>query len=201
MGVNKKATTNKAGYDKAGEPMRIVNRLQGLLVAEDKSSHTSQLRKKLKLKRRKVVIGALVLCIVALAVCMSAVVVQNRDVPTNDVVQELPQISSNHSAGDIVQLFGADYETSLKDLQKLPPAQWDKEMLDRAYFSLLYADKVNVFTQVYTVLAMIDAAESSGLDIDNNSYGIDQSAREEMRNRADNCAQRVLSDDQGGEGG
>ncbi len=100
-------------------------------------------------------------------------------------IQKQVKIANLENANDVVRVYGKEKGQYSKELQSSDSATWDKAKLDKVYFNLIYADKVGSFNDVYAMLAFIDAAKKSGLNIDDNSYGIDQTKRNEIKLRAD----------------
>ena len=92
--------------------------------------------------------------------------------------------SSDESKSQIVADYGKDYDSTISKVTNARPNEWNKTMLDEAYKSLLYADKIGAFTQVNTLLSTIDAMQRSGLDIDDNSYSVNQEVRASIKDRA-----------------
>jgi hypothetical protein len=93
-------------------------------------------------------------------------------------------VETNNSI-DVVKNFGEAFNNNTQELRNSNIGTWNKEKLDKAYFNLIYADKVSSFNDVYTLLDYISFAQKNGLDINNNSYGIDQKIRDEIKLRAD----------------
>ena len=174
------------------KPKPITNRLDHLLVAED---HAKVANKYIRLSR--VVSRRFIICLVALALVLLSLYLAPRigrrgtSEPGAIVQSDLPRIDNNDTIEDVVESNGADYNNSIKAVNNSNPTEWDRAKLDKAYFSLLYADKVGAFSQVYTMLSMIDIAQRNGLDINDNSYRIDQGKRDEIRKRADEYAKRM----------
>ncbi len=117
-----------------------------------------------------------------------------------DVRELLQSDDSESSQANIVQKYGVESDKATKEAQNSDSVQWDKSQLDKAYVSLLYADKVGAFANVYTMLAKIEAAQRSGQNVDDNSYGITQSMRDAIRERADANAKKVIDSHAGAEG-
>lgn len=100
-------------------------------------------------------------------------------------IQKQVKITNTENVNDVVKVYGKEKDSYTKELQGTSSASWDKAKLDKVYFNLLYADKVGSFSDVYAMLAFINAAERSGLNVDDNSYGINQKIRNEIKLRAD----------------
>ena len=91
---------------------------------------------------------------------------------------------------------GPDLNQEVKSLQESDPENWSREDVDSAYENLIYADSVGAFSQAQEILYNLEVARSAGVDIDQNSKGIDEAKRSEIRQRADNLEQAQL---QGGQ--
>jgi len=111
---------------------------------------------------------------------------------TKETIREILQAdNSDGSKANVVNKFGRDYDSATKNIRGSDPTNWDKAKLDQAYLSLVYADKIGAFTQVYTMMSYIEFAQKSGLNIDDNSYGVNQSMRDSIRERADINSKKV----------
>lgn len=92
--------------------------------------------------------------------------------------------SSDDNLESIVSKYGEHYDSAMIRVQESTPLNWNRDILDDAYRSLLYADRVGAFTQVNQILDQIEFAKNNGLEIDDNSYGIGQDTRDSIRQRA-----------------
>ncbi len=92
---------------------------------------------------------------------------------------------SDKTKSDLVKRYSTQYDQALSNNSKSDPGKWSKQDLDNAYAALLYADKVEDYNQVNTLIAYIEFAKSRGLNIDDNSYGIDQQVRDAIKQRVD----------------
>lgn len=110
--------------------------------------------------------------------------IRDNNSEVNNTEGDLVNIKQSTNVQDVVRRYGASYTQAIDLINKTPYAGWDRQTLDKAYFSLLYADKIKAYTQVKSTLFLVESAKRGGLDIDDNSYGIDQKKRDEIRNRA-----------------
>lgn len=95
--------------------------------------------------------------------------------------------SSDNSTANkthLVEKYGAHYDELISKILQSNPATWNKEMLNDAYAALLYADKMGDYTHVNALLSYIEAVKARGLNIDDNSYGVNQNIRDEIKQRA-----------------
>ncbi len=140
----------------------------------------------------------LVICVLAFAGYLVFLKLSTKAPTLSTDQRELLQADdSDSSRASLVQKFGVDSDKATQEVRNSDSTKWDKSRLDKAYLSLLYADKVGAFTQVYTMLSMIESAERSGLNVDDNSYGITQSMRDDIRQRADANAKKVMGSQTG----
>lgn len=191
--------SDKGSHEIDDKPRPVANRLDHLLVAEDKFKVPSRYFQITKVISRRVIVFLVAMALILLSLYVVPIIGKRGKSASETVVQnELPRINDSDSIEDVVENNGADYNESIKAVNNTNPTAWDKSKLDKAYFSLLYADKVGAFSQVYTMLSMIDLARQNGLDIDDNSYGINQSKRDEIRKRADQYAKRTTKARAGG---
>lgn len=85
----------------------------------------------------------------------------------------------------LIKDYSALSRENNQELRKIDLNSWTKDGLDKACFNLIYADKIGSFTDVYAMLAYIESAQKSGINIDDNSYGVTKKLREEIKLRAD----------------
>ncbi len=158
------------------------------------SSDSDAINLKKKRRPKKILVVFVVVVIVALAIGGVFLYKHYKKPSTNNIVPELLKSDTSDSAKQhIVEEYNAKYSSTTSKASGTSPNKWDKATLDDAYTSLLYADKIGAFTQVYNMLAQIDAAQKSGLNIDNNSYGITQAMRDTIKSRADTASKVALS--------
>lgn len=139
---------------------------------------------------RRLRFGVAAIVIVALAAVLYWFFMRDTSPPVA-TGKDLTKIKQASQVADVVQDYSADYSQAASDLQRQSYTNWNRTTLDKAYFSLIYADKIGAFSQVYNTLILIDAAKQTGVDIDDNSYGMDQKGRDEIRQRADVNAQKA----------
>lgn len=173
-----------------------------LQIAKGKRHNNSDNQRKIYNKRvseKKLLLLFGCVILVGLLVTMYVFYVRkNQKNPIYDTTKQDLLASSNdeNNINTVVDRYGKSYVESERSIAS-DPASWNKETLDEAYFVLMYADKISAFSQVYDSLAKIDLAKKSGLNIDNNSYGINQTIRDSIRRRADANANKALDDQDG----
>lgn len=99
--------------------------------------------------------------------------------------KDLTKINQAPKVNDVVEQYSGDYSRTTAEVSTTGYKDWTKETVDKAYFNLIYADKIGAYTQVYNTLYMIESAGKNGIKIDDNSYGIDQKGRDQIKARAD----------------
>lgn len=95
---------------------------------------------------------------------------------------------SGTTDADLNQLlinYGDQYEESVEAAQTTPPSEWTAETVDKAHLALLYADKMELYSQVQSLYYLIMSAKDEGIDVDANSAGVTQAERDEIKGRAD----------------
>lgn len=121
---------------------------------------------------------------------------QPKPVPTQELPLSLQQ-AGNRTPAELQKLvasYGAQYDAAYQDVASSNATQWDKVMLDKAYLVVLYADKIEAYDQVSNTLAKMQFAKANGLDLDDNSWGITGSKRDELKMRADTFEKAVVRD-------
>lgn len=107
--------------------------------------------------------------------------------------KDLTGVAKVSSAGNVAEQYSSDFTRTNKEVSTTGYKSWTKDTVDKAYFTLVYADKTGNFSQVYSTLYMIESAGKNGVKIDDNSYGIDQKGRDEIKARADALVQKAKS--------
>ncbi len=147
-------------------------------------------RKTIKPKKQLIIIALIVLGIILLGSLMFFYISQNNNKQQtisqgeNNKINDKKIIETNE-ATELAKNFGETFNNNSQELRNSNVATWNKDKLDKAYFNLIYADKVGSYNDVYNLLSSIYYAQKNGLDINNNSYGIDQKKRDEIKLRAD----------------
>ena len=100
--------------------------------------------------------------------------------------------SSDETRASAVASYSEDYGNSLQATSNTNPAKWDKAKVDDAYVTLLYVNKMGSFSQTLQYIALLEIAKAGGVDIDNNSYGIDQRTRDEIYKTAKQESDKAL---------
>ena len=155
---------------------------------------------RLNKKTAGLILLLLVICLLVFAGYWVFLKPSPKTAPSTDLSELLQADDSDNSQANLVQKYGVESDKATQEARNSDSTKWDKSTLDKAYVSLLYADKVGAFSQVYTMLSLIESADRSGLNVDDNSYGITQSMRDAIRQRADASAQKVMGSQTGDNG-
>lgn len=83
----------------------------------------------------------------------------------------------------IYEKYEGDYQTAKKTMYDTPIDEWTKATLDDAYLVLVFNDKTDGIGEVNDVLIMLDYAQSSGLNLDDNSWGFNETDRNAFKQR------------------
>jgi len=182
-----KITDNNHNQDQSG------NKHERILVAKDKKREKILSNYSVKYKPTLIILGVVT---ILFTVVTGYVIVKSRsgDSISNSSQKDLLQPPADSgSVANLVQKYSKDYGVTGEKVKRSNPSAWNREVLDEAYFTLLYADKIGDFSRVHSTLLMIELAKRNGLDIDDNSYGIDKKMRDTIRKRADEVANNVLN--------
>ena len=90
---------------------------------------------------------------------------------------------------------GKDYMAVYDELRSSDPTGWDKAMVDKAHFSLQYADITDSFLQVNTLLSLISVAESNDVNVNKNRYNMGEKERKAIQKRANTSAKEVTNEE------
>ncbi len=107
--------------------------------------------------------------------------------------KDLSGVTKVTSKSNLAEQYSSDFTRTSKEVSTTGYKSWTKDTVDKAYFTLIYADKTGNFSQVYSTLYMIESAGQNGVKINDNSYGIDQKGRDEIKARADALVQKAKS--------
>ena len=166
---------------------------QGQTFIEKKSQKDLRhLAGKLKTKKS---IAVICLLFLVLATVGFFYAINDEEVPLNNDSQEyarafLDSDDSEETNKLLVKEYGSQFDESFESIKNSDASVWDKEMLDKASAALLYADKMKAYSQAAIILAMINSAEIAGLDVNDNSYGVNQDIRDAIKQRADDFFQQ-----------
>ena len=136
-----------------------------------------------------VIFFSLIVVVTALLVIRMGGSSKNSKVTDTAVVRNPKDILKNQDIKSLIKDYSNTSQTNYQDLRNLNGPTWNKGALDKAYFNLIYADKIESFNDVYAMLSFIESAQESGINIDDNSYGITQQKRLDFKARADSLAE------------
>lgn len=83
----------------------------------------------------------------------------------------------------IYEKHEGDYQAAKKNMYDTPIDEWTKATLDDAYLVLVFNDKTDGIGEVNEVLILLDYAQSSGLNLDDNSWGFNETDRNAFKQR------------------
>lgn len=86
---------------------------------------------------------------------------------------------------EIVEEYGQSFDAAYKEVMQSQPAEWNEDIVTKAHLSLLYADKINSYTQALELYGRISLAKELGVNVDANSAGVTQEVRDDIKRRAD----------------
>lgn len=168
---------------------RIANKLDHVMVAED-TARPNPLKRLVgrvlpkDSKHRKLKLAAAALVVIVLASSLLVYFTRDTEEPDSILSDQQLKIEDATDARNVAIKYGKDYDDFSKELDDKSYTGWSKDELDKAYFNLLYADKIGLFTQVDNILVRLKGAQMNGVDIDDNSYGIGQAERDAIKERA-----------------
>ena len=134
-----------------------------------------------------VLIGGVVLVLIIVATYAFISYKQSTAPTLSESTYQLKDISADRDEeiSQITLKYSHQYDEYSAELNASRPSKWDRTMLDKAYFCLVYADKTNSPFQALLMLENIDQARGAGVDVDKNGWGIKQADRDNMRKRAE----------------
>lgn len=83
----------------------------------------------------------------------------------------------------IYEKYEGDYQTAKKTVYDTPIDQWTRDTLDDAYMVIVFNDKTDGIGEVNDMLIMLDYAKSNGLNLDDNSWGFNETDRQAFKQR------------------
>lgn len=165
------------------------------VVETQKSSVLKKVTPKSKKKTIRWVLIIVCVCVVAAIGWFGFNKYSNSKNETPEEQRSAILTDGGESEADVikaVEAFGAEYGVAAPEVNNSDPRKWDKAMLDKACLVLLYANKTGDFTQVQGTLYFMELAQRTGLNIDDNSWGVDGADRERMKQRAYDLSQKQL---------
>ncbi len=146
-------------------------------------------------RRQRRIILTIIALVLLVGVIIGYILLSREEQPASlsPEILSLKQESSDTSAKNQTKLaeqYGDQYDAAYAEVTAADATSWNKEMLDKAYTALLYADKIGAYSQAIDVLSSMRAAEAEGLNLDDNSWGMRQADRDAIEARA-NAAQDV----------
>lgn len=115
---------------------------------------------------------------------------------TQTITKNPTEILQSEDIKLVVKKYSETNNENYKDLRNSYSGNWDKTKVDKAYFNLIYADKVGSFSDVFAMLNFLQFAKQSGYDINVNSFGINQDKRDEIRIRAETASKAEINEAQ-----
>lgn len=144
----------------------------------------------------KVKLSLGIILVVLVTVALIAVAgYQRSSNKEKEQTQGLVKIKSVNDVGSVVDNFGDEQAKYNEEISEYSAIDWNKDKLDKVHFNLIYADKIGSFGEVYNLLVYIDVAQKSGIDIDDNSFGIDEQERNNIKQRADIIVKDGIKDE------
>lgn len=92
----------------------------------------------------------------------------------------------------VVDKYSQKYAEALQNTSDTNPSKWDKAKVDDAYVILLYVSKMGSYAQTLQYLALLESAKRNGINIDDNSYFIDQKIRDDIYIKAEQASGNAL---------
>ena len=80
----------------------------------------------------------------------------------------------------VVAEFGPKYDQAIEELTKSNVKKWTQADVDKAHFSLLYADKIGASSQVVSLYRQIFGAKQSGVNVDQNAANMTEQDRKKI---------------------
>ena len=103
-------------------------------------------------------------------------------------------INSNNSEENKAKLsdkYSQAYADSLQSISGSNPAEWNREKVNNACATLLYANKMGSYSQALQYLALLDEAKANGVNIDDNDYGVNQKLRDEIYTKSKEASDKA----------
>ncbi|GEM_PF-4207350 len=173
------------------EASRITHKIDRTLVAEDTpESKRDKLIKYLKSQSKPAIYT--IISVVAIVILVTIFLVIRGSRKQAPVALAKPNFLDQHDTVDVLEEYSQKVDSASKEVQNSDIKKWDRKMLDNIYLMLLYADRLGDFNQVNTLLAHLNYASKYGVNIDDNSYGIDDATREAISERAKINAEKQL---------
>lgn len=107
--------------------------------------------------------------------------------------------ASELTINDLYSKYDTQYKEVRDEVIGSDPAKWDKTLIEKAAFLLVYSQRMKSYNLTHLVLNAFDIAEQSGVDVNNAQYGATKEYREQVRKEATAAAGEFDSRSQGSE--
>ena len=88
--------------------------------------------------------------------------------------------NSEENKAKLSDKYSKEYADSLQSTSGSNPAEWNREKVNDASKTLLFVNKMGSYAQALQYLALLQQAKASGVNIDDNDYGVNQKLRDEI---------------------
>lgn len=97
-------------------------------------------------------------------------------------VEEAP-LETNQDLEAYVDTYGDQYGEINAQLAETEVSSWGRNELDSVYFLIAYNVRIEEYREVNERLIQMQRAEEAGVDLDNNSLGIDSAYRDSLKHK------------------
>lgn len=153
---------------------------------------------KMKMSRRRLTLIIVAVSVVLLLVGLILWYFFDRNSGSSDEPAPLNYSTALQSIADtnsevkdmerFVSEYGQYFDEASDKVLTSNASKWNQEDVNRAHLTLVYADRVGLFTQVLSIHSQISYAKTSGIDVDNNVASIGQAERDSILERANALA-------------
>ncbi len=149
--------------------------------------------------------GRKIVVLVAIILLITGMLVSGYLIYKNYTAKKLPVSSKQSYAKEFLdsdnssatkealsEKYSSKYSESLQSTSGTDPAQWNKQKVNDACITLLFVNKMGSYSQALQYLALLDEAKSSGINIDDNDYGVNQKVRDEIYAKSKQAYDKAL---------
>lgn len=144
-------------------------------------------------KQKGLVVGVSVLLVVLAGSAATYYITRSNSADQQEDPIAYVQESEDTEIGTLklVDKYSGEYSETLDEVRGVAIQDWDDTTVEKAYFCLLYADKIGDFTQVNSMLFLIESAKQQGVDVDYDSRGVGSKELGEIQKRASARAEDI----------
>lgn len=107
-------------------------------------------------------------------------IASSYSVPRYELIKSTNSTRSDKLVGEIATKHSLEFEKVYTRVSKIEPVKMSASDVEDANFCLLYADAVGLSSQASQLIYMLNQAQSAGVEINKNAFGVDSKKRADI---------------------